>query len=119
MYSDNTTPSMPTIGGAKKKSGDSDMRYYTATESSIGKPGGRYCSKSGPASAAKKAASKRFANNRGSSGDGKMRLTLRETGTNREFTYTATRTKLAVPIVRKIGGVTVTSEYKVDVKAVK
>jgi hypothetical protein len=92
------------------------MNHYTVTKTSAGKPGGRYTSKSGPAAAAKKAASKRFG--KGGSGN-KLRLTVRETGTKSEFTYDATRIKLAKPVVRKIKGVTITSEYSVDVKAVK
>jgi hypothetical protein len=100
------TASPPQIGG-------SGLRHYTVVRSSAGKPGGRYASKSGPAAAAKKAASKRF----GKEG-GKMRVTVRETGTDREFTYDATRVKLPKPIVRKIAGITVTSRYRVDVRSV-
>ena len=82
------------------------------TRSSAGKPGGRYASKSGPAAAAKKAASKRFGTK------SKARVTVRELGSDREFTYDATRVKLPKPIVRKIGGKTVTSEYRVEVRSV-
>jgi hypothetical protein len=89
-----------------------EMNHYSVTKSSVGKPGGRYASKSGPAAAAKKAASKRF-------GKGtKLRLTVRELGSDREFTYDAARIKLAKPVVRKIKGVTITSEYRVDVRSV-
>ncbi len=90
-------------------------RYFTVTKSSSGDVGGRYSSKSGPAAAAKKAASKRF---QGSStgGKNKIRLTIRETGTNDEFTYDAERIKLDKPIVRKINGSTITSKYRIEVK---
>ncbi|KAG1654883.1 hypothetical protein FOA52_006527 [Chlamydomonas sp. UWO 241] len=79
---------------------------------SSGKTGGRYASKSGPAAAAKKAASKRFGSK------SSVRVTVRETGTDREFTYDAKRVKLPKPVVRKIRGITVTSEYRVDVRSV-
>ena len=89
---------------------------YTVISSSMGKPGGRYSSNNGPAAAAKKAASQRF---RGASaGSNKMRLTVRQLGSDREFKYEATRVKLPKPFVRKIKGVTITSEYQVVVKAV-
>lgn len=110
------THAMPSMeGGARRTANKGSLFYYTVTKSSIGKSGGRYSSKSGPGAAAKKAASKRF----GKASTGKMRLTVRENGTDHEFTYDATRSKLAKPVVRKIGGVTITSEYQVDVKAVK
>lgn len=90
-------------------------RNYTVTASSVGGIGGRYTSGSGPAAAARKAASQRL---RGAtSGTNKVRLTVRQLGSDREFKYEATRVKLAKPVVRKIKGVTVTSEYQVIVKA--
>ena len=88
------------------------LRHFTVTSASVGEPGGRYSSKSGPDSAAKKAASKRFGSKNA------MRLTVRELGTKKEFTYDAKRVKLAKPFVRKIGGKTIKSEYEVKVKAV-
>ena len=88
------------------------VRYYIVMASSIGKPGGRYASKSGPFAAAKKAASKRFGKDETS-----MKLTIRETGTKNEFTYDATRIKLDKPVVRKVGQTTIISEYKTDLKA--
>jgi len=97
-------------GGAAKIA----HRHYTVTKSSIGSPGGRYSSKSGPAAAAKKAASKRFGK-----GGSRVTLTVRQLGTDRDFTYSATRTKLSVPVVRKIKGVTIKSEYMVKVKSMK
>jgi len=114
------TPMGPMVGGAARKKGakkGGDMFYYTVTTSTIGASGGRYSSRSGPGAAAKKAASKRFSKSKGSGS--KLRLTVRENGTQREFTYDATRTKLAKPVVRKIGGVTVTSEYFISIAAVK
>lgn len=96
------------VGGAGVKGS-----VYTVVRSSVGEPGGRYASKSGPAAAAKKAASKRFGTKRS------VRVTIRETGTDREFTYDATRVKLSKPVIRKIGGVTVTREFRVKVVAVK
>lgn len=91
--------------------GSSQTRYYVVAKTSSGSTGGRYASKSGPASAAKKAASKRFG--RGNS----VRLTVRETGTAKEFMYVAKRIKLANPVVRKIDGKTIVSEYRVEVKS--
>ncbi len=88
------------------------IRYFTVTRTSIGETGGRYASKSGPAAAAKKAASKRF----GKSKSNQIRLTIRETGTADEFTYNAHRIKLDKPIVRKINGATITSKYRIEVK---
>jgi hypothetical protein len=99
---------------AKSKS-KSESKNYTVISSSIGGTGGRYTSASGPAAAAKKAASQRL---RGASGNNKVRLTVRQLGSDREFKYEATRVKLAKPVVRKIKGVTITSEYKIEIKAV-
>lgn len=96
-------------GGAGK-----EERRYTVTKASSGGDGGTYASKSGPAAAAKKAASKRF-----KSGTTKIRLTIRQLGSKREFTYDAQRVKLPQPVIRKIGNTTVKSEYKTEVKAVK
>ena len=97
----------------KQRAAAGELRHYVVVRSSAGKPGGRYASRSGPAAAAKKAASKRFG------GKSSVRVTVRETGTDREFTYDAKRVKLAKPVVIKsIAGVIVTSEYRVEVKAV-
>jgi len=87
-------------------------RHYTVVRASAGKPGGRYASKSGPAAAARKAAAKRFG------GKSNVRVTVRELGTDREFSYDATRAQLPMPVVRKIAGVMVASKYRVKVKAV-
>ena len=76
-----------------------------------GESGGRYVSSSGPAAAARKAANRRLGH-----GVGKLTLTIRETGTSKEFTYKAERTKLATPYVRTINGKTVKSEYTTTVK---
>jgi hypothetical protein len=98
-------------GGASSKS---VIRHYVVVRTSLGKIGGRYASNSGPAAAAKKAASTRFGIKN------KMRITVRQTGSDREFTYDATREKLAKPVVRRIAGVMVaTSEYRIVVKAAK
>jgi hypothetical protein len=95
-------------GGSK-----SVIRHYVVVRASLGKIGGRYASNAGPSAAAKKAASNRFGSKN------KMRITVRQTGSDREFTYDATREKLAKPVVRRITGVMVTtSEYRVLVKAV-
>ena len=82
--------------------------------SSVGKPGGRYKSASGPAAAAKKAATQRLRASKGSGS--KVRLTVRQLGTDREFKYDATRVKLAKPVIRTIKGVTIKSEYAIDIK---
>lgn len=100
------------IGGSA-----SAARHYVVTHTSIGAPGGRYSSKSGPAAAAKKAASQRF---RGESNSKKgLQLTVRETGSDREFTYNARRVKLQAPFTRTINGKKIVSEYEVEVRAVK
>lgn len=91
-------------------------RHYVVTSCTYGEPGGRYSSKSGPAAAARKAASKRLGKNEGAA---RLRLTVRETGTSREFTYDARRVKLEQPAVRIIGGKQIVSKYRVDVKAVR
>ncbi len=90
-----------------------DTRHYVVLKSSRGEPGGRYSSKSGPAAAAKKAASRRFGKD-----NSDLRITVRETGTDREFSYVAKRVKLSKPVVREIGGKKITSLYKVEVKSV-
>jgi len=96
-------------GRSRTSASASASATYTVVRSSVGAPGGRYVSKSGPAAAARKAASKRFGS--GTS----MRVTIRETSSDHEFTYDATRVKLPKPVVRTIAGVTVTSRHRVDV----
>jgi hypothetical protein len=90
-----------------------DANNYTVVATSMGATGGRYTSKSGPAAAAKKAASQRLRKGSGS----KITLTVRQLGSDKEFKYEATRVKLAKPVVRKIKGVTVTSEYEIKIKS--
>lgn len=75
---------------------------------------GRYTSRSGPASAARKAATKRFTNS-----TTKVRITVRETGTERTFTYDVQRVKLDKPFVSTIKGKTIKREFTTKIKAVK
>jgi hypothetical protein len=89
---------------------------YTVTKSSIGSPGGRYSSRQGPAAAARKAASQRF-QSQTSTRKTKITLTIRQLGSDKEFSYEAKREKLAKPVVRTISGQTVTSKYQILVKA--
>jgi hypothetical protein len=74
---------------------------------------GYYTSKSGPAAAAKKAATKRFG-----SGASSLTLTIRETGTKREFKYRLTREKLATPYVSTIAGKQIVRKYATQCKAI-
>ena len=92
-----------------------EKRIFTVVSCSVGKPGGRYVvsTSGGPAGAAKKAASKRFTGK-----NNKMRLTIRQTGTDKEMSYEACRVKLDKPIVRTVGGVEIVTKYRVDVKSV-
>lgn len=99
------------VGGRPTTKGAS--ANYTVVSCTSGETGGTYASKSGPAAAAKKAATRRF------NGKSKLRLTLRQLGTQKQFTYDCQRVKLAKPVMRKIKGATVTSEYETKVKAVK
>jgi hypothetical protein len=73
-------------------------RRYTVTRTSVGAPGGRYTSKSGPADAARKAATKRFGETKARSDISELTLTVRQIGavgaSVREYTYDAKRTKL-------------------------
>ncbi len=97
---------------------------YVVESASHGGKVGTYSSKSGPAAAAKKAANKRF-----TAAHPKIRITIRQTGHKRLFTYDATRRKLNEPFVtivkskdKKTGRVTereVVRKYKTTLKAVK
>ena len=89
------------------------VRHYVVVKSSRGSPGGRYSSNTGPAAAARKAATRRFG------GASKLQITVRETGSDREYTYVARRVKLPKPFVRQIDGKSVTSEFKTNVVAVR
>lgn len=108
-------PDMPSQKGGKTRD-DGKAVNYTVTRTSVGEVGGTYQSKSGPMPAAKKAATKRL---KGS--NTKVRLTVREKtrGTHNEFTYDATRVKLAKPIIREAEGKTIKSEYKINIVPVK
>lgn len=97
---------------AARKANKDGVVFYTVVEGSGEQ--GRYSSKSGPAAAAKKAASRRF-----KSGQTSMSITLRQLGTDRTFSYTAKRTKLAKPFSSKIAGKTIVREWEVSVVAKK
>ena len=86
--------------------------FYTVVSGN--KEDGRYASKSGPAAAAKKAASRRFKGDQTT-----MSITIRQLGSDKTFSYTAKRTKLAKPFVSRLGGKTVTREWEVSVVAKK
>jgi hypothetical protein len=106
-------------GRAGAKSGTDSaaaVANYTVVSCSSGSPGGTYASKSGPAAAAKKAATRRFDVK---SNKYQLRLTLRQLGTQKQFSYECQRVKLPKPIVRNINGITVTSKFETKVKAIK
>jgi hypothetical protein len=113
-------------GGKKKtkKKPTPPTRSYTVTKCSIGSPGGRYSSRQGPAAAARKAASQRFQTQKTQTTQKKTKITLtiRQLGTDKEFSYAAKREKLAKPVVRKLPRLngtrtTVTSKYHILIKA--
>ena len=104
------------FGGSRSEK-SSNERFYTVVSSSVGNIGGRYASKSGPAAAAKKAATKRFTG--ASDKTRKMRIVIRQTKTKKEMVYEATRTKLNKPITRTVAGVKVVKSHKIEIKAVK
>ena len=89
-----------------------EAKHYVVVKSTVGGTDGYYSSRSGPAAAAKKAATRRFTD-----GHNTITLTVRETGTEREFTYQLTREKLAKPFVSKIAGKEVVRRYVVKSKA--
>lgn len=99
-------------GGKKKK----PTVNYTVTHCTIGSPGGRYSSRQGPAAAARKAASQRL-QSQSQTKKTKISLTIRQLGSDKEFSYEAKRVKLAKPVVRNINGTTVTSKYHILIKA--
>ena len=74
-------------------------KTYTVVYSSMGEIGGKYTSSTGPAVAAKKAASKRF-----KKGAMSMYLTIRESGSKKELKYQATRVKTADGYTIKVKG---------------
>lgn len=103
------------VGGrrrSKAAEAHSAKKHYVVVGSN-GLESGRYSSSCGPAAAAKKAASRRFTDK-----VTRLEITVRETGTDRTFTYTARRVKLARPVVRRVaGGREIRSEYVTEVKA--
>ena len=109
-----TAPTATANATANATGGAVGVRHYVVVRSSRGSPGGRYSSKTGPAAAARKAATRRFGG-----ASTKLQITVRETGTDREFTYTAHRVRLPKPFVRQINGKNVTSEHKTEVVAVR
>ncbi len=88
----NGTGSTSSTGGARRST--PNLRRFTVVRTSCGESGGVYSSESGPAAAAKKAASKRFSTC-AAAGINIIHLTIRETGrtnSDRVFSYIATRT---------------------------
>lgn len=94
-----------------------ESQNYVVVKASIGGIGGLYKSKSGPAAAAKKAASKRF--QKAKNGATSLTLTVRPTGSDREFSYEATRVKLDKPFVSQINGIKVVRKFAIIVKSVR
>ena len=104
------------MANAKKQTKEKkEVKNYVVVEASAGGTEGLYKSTSGPAAAAKKAATKRFKAAKVTT----VTLTLRATGSDRLFTYTATRVKLAKPFVSTIAGKEVVREYATEVKKAK
>lgn len=104
-------------GGARRrargKKAPGEVSYYTVVETSHGDLGGCYRSKSGPAAAAKKAASKRF-----TSGVSSITLAIRLKGTDIVYRYQAKRVKLSKPVVQEYSnGKQVERKYVIDVHA--
>jgi hypothetical protein len=102
--------------GSKSKSSsnneDKKDTYYTVVNSN-GSEEGRFKGNSGPATAASKAATRRFGNN------SRMRITVRELGTDKTFSYMATRVKLDQPFVSTIMGKRIERNFRTDVKSIK
>jgi hypothetical protein len=98
--------------GKRAKKAAGEIRHYVVVKSSQGGTAGYYSSKSGPAAAAKKAANRRF-----TASSTTLTLTLRETGTDREFSYRLTRKKLPKPYVSTIAGKEIKRLYTTEVKA--
>ncbi len=91
-----------------------EKRSFEVIESSIGKIGGRYLSKT-PAGAAKKAGSKL---SNGTEGEASIKLTIKETtrgSKKKQFTYQFTR--IYQPDTVEINGKQVTYKYKTKVTA--
>ena len=86
--------------------------YYTLVNRDGGEEG-RYKGNSGPAAAASKAASRRFGSNNN------IRVTVRELGTDKTFSYNATRVKVDKPFISTLeNGDTIERKFRTDVKAI-
>lgn len=93
-----------------------EKKSYTVESSAVDITGGRYKSSS-PSGAAKKAARMLF--RKCKKKVKKIRFVIRETTSGsgkKTFEYTATRTKLAKPVVRVLDGVKVVNQFKYSVK---
>ena len=99
------------MAGSKK----SGKVNYVVVASSHGGTDGTYSSKRGPQAAASKAATQRFNKTK----TDKLRITIRETGTDRKFTYDVKRVKLAKPVETVIKGVKIVRQYENKVVPVK
>lgn len=97
--------------GARKAKGE--YVHYTVVKGN-GSEDGDFKSKNGPAAAARKAARPLF-----TASNTKVRITIREKGSKRTFTYDVTRVKLPKPFVQTIAGRKITREYTTTIKAVK
>lgn len=89
-----------------------EKKNYVVVKASAGGTDGLYTSASGPAAAAKKAATKRFKKSAGAM----ITITMRQTGSDREFTYHVKRVKLAKPFVSKIAGKEIVRKYATEIK---
>jgi hypothetical protein len=86
--------------------------YYTLVNRDGGEEG-RYKGNGGPAAAASKAASRRFGSNNN------IRVTVRELGTDKTFSYHATRVKLDKPFISTLdNGETIERKFRTHVKAI-
>lgn len=99
---------------APKTKSDKKEKNYVIVSVSTGDATGTYRSRSGPAAAARKAANRRFG-----PGVEKIRISIRETKTSKEFTYDVERVKLPTPFVSTIDGKEIKREYTTKIKAVK
>lgn len=97
-----------------KSKSTKEAKHYVVERASAGGTSGYYSSKSGPSAAARKAANKRFTKS-----VTKIRITVRETGSDRTFTYDVQRVKLPKAFVSTIAGREIRREYTTKIKAVK
>jgi hypothetical protein len=100
-----------------KDAKDASVKTYTVVSTTFGELDGTYKSASGPAAAAKKAASVRF--RKAPASVKSIRLTIRQKKTKNTFTYDVTREKLPEPYVSVIAGEEVVREYEYHIKAVR